>query len=209
MATKIIQGEFNHQGIPEGSCKESDGCPTERAVLQRFWRAHNGCAPSAQDSAPAELPIKTWQERLREKFPETADRNLFAVGHLEHAMEAEIADLRAALAAAPASPQPAIVKAATSEYTQYECYHCGLGCTVHKPQPVAKVLSEADIHAIIDSLPESAFEPTIAIGEITALFDDDNGEDEEVLESIKAYAKIVAFRALAASTPTILTEKKE
>jgi hypothetical protein len=77
------------------------------------------------------------------------------------------------------------------------------------PQPVAKVLNESDIHAIIDSLPESAFEPTIAIGEITALFDDDNGEDEEVLEAIKAYAKIVAFRALAASTPTTLAEEKE
>jgi hypothetical protein len=26
-------------------CIESDGCPTERAVLQRFWRAHAGSAP--------------------------------------------------------------------------------------------------------------------------------------------------------------------
>jgi hypothetical protein len=24
----------------DGVCQEADGCPTERAVLQRFWRAH-------------------------------------------------------------------------------------------------------------------------------------------------------------------------
>lgn len=66
-------------------------------------------ASAAQDSAPAELPIKTWQERLREKFPETTDRNLFTVGHIEHAMEAEIADLRATLTAAPASPSASLI----------------------------------------------------------------------------------------------------
>lgn len=101
-----------------------------------------------------------------------------------------------------------------SGYTADQMREYGQACVAAalaaaSPQPVAKVLSESDIHAIIDSLPETAFEPTIAIGEITALFDDDNGEDVEVLESIKAYAKIVAFRALAASTPTTLTEKKE
>lgn len=53
--------------------------------------------PVAEQGELPPLSIKTWQERLREKFPETADRNLFAVGHLEHAMESEIADLRAAL----------------------------------------------------------------------------------------------------------------
>ena len=54
------------------------------------------CAEAARQPAPA-LPVKTWRERLREKFPETAHSNLFTVGHLEHAMEAEIAELRAAL----------------------------------------------------------------------------------------------------------------
>jgi hypothetical protein len=24
----------------DGICQEADGCPTERAVLQRFWREH-------------------------------------------------------------------------------------------------------------------------------------------------------------------------
>lgn len=32
-------------------CIESDGCPTERAVLQRFWRAHSGRAPQIIDQS--------------------------------------------------------------------------------------------------------------------------------------------------------------
>lgn len=30
----------------DGGCQERDGCPTEKAVLQRFWRAHKGNVPS-------------------------------------------------------------------------------------------------------------------------------------------------------------------
>lgn len=77
-------------------------------------------------------------------------------------------------------------------------------------QDAQAALSDAHIHAIIDAMPDSDFDPTIAIGEITALFNDDNGEDEEVLDSIKAYAKIVAFRAILAtwkSTPAIAHNK--
>lgn len=37
----------------DGICHEQDGCPTEKAVLQRFWRAHNGKLP-----APAAAPIE-------------------------------------------------------------------------------------------------------------------------------------------------------
>ncbi len=36
----------------DGSCEEHDGCPTEKAVLQRFWRIHGGKLP-VQGSAPA------------------------------------------------------------------------------------------------------------------------------------------------------------
>jgi hypothetical protein len=35
----IINGNFNHKGEPEGPAKEADGCPTEGAVLKRFWRS--------------------------------------------------------------------------------------------------------------------------------------------------------------------------
>lgn len=41
----------------EGICKEADGCPTEMAVLKRFWRAHH----AAQSDVLANLD---W-ERLR------------------------------------------------------------------------------------------------------------------------------------------------
>lgn len=41
MATNIIEGGFKRQEIGEGTCKEDDGCPTEKAVLQRFWREHH------------------------------------------------------------------------------------------------------------------------------------------------------------------------
>lgn len=173
--------------------------PMVRTILNDLQFARLGEAPSiaegaptlaagtaAQDSAPAELPplsIKTWQERLREKFPETADRNLFAVGHLEHAMESEIADLRAALAAAPSSPQPAIVKADTPEYTQYECYHCGSGCTIHKTQSVAKVLTDARIEEIAIDTGGSGW--------------------------IIVFARAIEAEILAASTPTTLTGDKE
>lgn len=33
---------------PDRACKDSDGCPTELAVLKRFWREHN--------KAPAAVP---------------------------------------------------------------------------------------------------------------------------------------------------------
>lgn len=69
------------------------------------------------------------------------------------------------------------------------------------PQQHAQAaLSDEQIHAIINAMPQSAFEPTVAIGEITVLFDNDAGEDEEVFESIKAYAKIVAYRAILAAS---------
>lgn len=41
MATNIIDGGFKRQDVGEGTCKEDDGCPTEKAVLQRFWREHH------------------------------------------------------------------------------------------------------------------------------------------------------------------------
>lgn len=45
----------------EGTCKEADGCPTERAVLQRFWREmHQSKAeqPQAQDAKAQVLMIE-------------------------------------------------------------------------------------------------------------------------------------------------------
>lgn len=47
MENKVIQGEFKHRGIPEGSAKEADGCPTEKAVLQRYWREKENRQPYA------------------------------------------------------------------------------------------------------------------------------------------------------------------
>lgn len=60
-------------------------------------------------SAPTELPIKTWQERVKGKLHERiaaalTDKELNMIGSDE--MLSEIADLRAALSAAPTSPRP-------------------------------------------------------------------------------------------------------
>lgn len=38
---------------PDSVCEESDGCPTEKAVLQRFWRAHS--AAQAEQKPVAEV----------------------------------------------------------------------------------------------------------------------------------------------------------
>lgn len=176
-------------------------------------------AQLAAASAPAELPIKTWQERAEE-----SGADALTVDQCMKLAETEIAELRAALsrpvvaipvnwkeqalrqyrhndgseglvfaydfevinrllAAAPSSPQPAIVKADTPEYTQYECYHCGSGCTVHKLQPVAKVLTDTRIEEIAIDTGGSGW--------------------------IIVFARAIEAEILAASTPTTLTEKKE
>lgn len=36
----------------DGPCRESDGCPTELAVLQRFWRAHAAAEPTEPVADP-------------------------------------------------------------------------------------------------------------------------------------------------------------
>lgn len=42
------------QAVPTESgdrvCQEADGCPTERAVLQRFWREHQDTGPEFRES---------------------------------------------------------------------------------------------------------------------------------------------------------------
>jgi len=136
-------------------------------------------ASAAQESAPAELPtttIERWQDRLR-LCPSREE--------LMAAMQSEIDDWRAA---APASPQPAIVKADTPEYTQYECYHCGSGCTVHKLQPVAKVLTDAEIIEI---------KKRVSVRYNSAWHISDSAACE--------FARAI----LAASTPTTLTGEKD
>lgn len=135
MATNIIDGGFKRQEVGEGACKEDDGCPTEKAVLQRFWREHHKqaateaakatgtagepmtmsyvqnvpdhCdritwrgayyhlkegAEAARQPAPV-VAVKTWQERMKESASE--GWTTLSETH----MKAEIADLRAALAA--------------------------------------------------------------------------------------------------------------
>jgi len=55
-------------------CQEADGCPTERAVLQRFWRAHQ---PENQitDSAI----VKIWESVLPvEGMSQDDDRDIIA-----------------------------------------------------------------------------------------------------------------------------------
>ena len=176
---------------------------------------------AAQDSAPAELPplsIKTWQERLREKFPETADRNLFAVGHLEHAMESEIADLRAALSRPVAKGQQEVhqwrakhstmwndVSAKVIEImkAQMDADRYFYRVLYASPQPVAKVLTDTQ---------EAAFE---LAAKTIELFDDKTMENDYMLDSSECAGIIRALKPsaiaalAAASTPTTLTEKKE
>lgn len=40
----------------DGPCQEADGCPTERAVLQRFWRQQNEPKNRAASRVPVALP---------------------------------------------------------------------------------------------------------------------------------------------------------
>lgn len=163
------------------------------------YAATEAAKAAAQDSAPVELlpHIKTWRDRRSDHAGALTTADCLALA------DREIADLRAALAAAPSSPQPAIVKADTPEYTQYECYHCGSGCTVHKLQPVAKVLTDTQ---------EAAFE---LAAKTIELFDDKTMENDYMLDSSECAGIIRALKPsaiaalAAASTPTTLTEKKE
>lgn len=56
---RIIGGEcqplYTHFPVSDeealdGKCQEDDGCPTEKAVLQRFWRIHKGSENYAKDA---------------------------------------------------------------------------------------------------------------------------------------------------------------
>lgn len=40
----------------DGECKESDGCPTEKSVLQRFWREHHKTSQNTALSIPTSQP---------------------------------------------------------------------------------------------------------------------------------------------------------
>jgi hypothetical protein len=42
---RTSQKAFDAIASGDAVCVEADGCPTERAVLQRFWRAHGGRVP--------------------------------------------------------------------------------------------------------------------------------------------------------------------
>lgn len=54
----IIAAQFNRKESEDSSCKEHDGCPTENAVLKRFWREHQHCknADISQDGQRAAVP---------------------------------------------------------------------------------------------------------------------------------------------------------
>lgn len=49
--------------IEERPCQELDGCPTELAVLQRFWRQHQQPVSGA-DGLPTDLELDAWAEDL-------------------------------------------------------------------------------------------------------------------------------------------------
>jgi hypothetical protein len=56
--SNIKQFPVSEREAVDGLCKDIDGCPSEKAVLQRFWRSHNGKSPedyamSATSPAPA------------------------------------------------------------------------------------------------------------------------------------------------------------
>lgn len=66
---------------PDGLCVEDDGCPTEGAVLKRFWRA-NKAAADFVDELNAEV------ESLKAQLEYTKERNtMVSVQRNEHAHE--------------------------------------------------------------------------------------------------------------------------
>ena len=46
---------------PDGASKTQDGCPTERAVLQRFWRKFSAKISSNRDAALAQSGSDWWK----------------------------------------------------------------------------------------------------------------------------------------------------
>lgn len=204
-------GEDAYKDNGHCDCGNYAGCS-----MEEVYSAMLAVAPAAQDSAPAELPplsIKTWQERLREKFPETADRNLFAVGHLEHAMEAEIAELRAALSRpvvaipegwklVPLEPTDEMCDEVITEIGGFlpglcesaEIYKAMLATAPASPQPVAKVLTPEQAWKVISK----------ALG-----YSDSHRGRTMLIEFLEEAVAIADAILAAASTPTTLTEKKE
>lgn len=124
-------------------------------------------ATAVQDSSPAELPIKTWQERI------VGDMRTFAI---DAAMKNEIADLRAALSRpvvpegcklVPIEPTAGIIKAMSESHAVDDegefpslcdlidfsgenktraaikaAYCAAVAAAPASPQPVAKVLTD-------------------------------------------------------------------
>lgn len=41
LVEKIGVAATDEEAASDGVCQEPDGCPTEKAVLMRFWRQHN------------------------------------------------------------------------------------------------------------------------------------------------------------------------
>jgi hypothetical protein len=69
----------DEQPQPDMECKESDGCPTEKVVLQRYWREHQATKrevagltehghPTAVSLMKCAKAMKDYNDRLHEAF---------------------------------------------------------------------------------------------------------------------------------------------
>lgn len=77
----LAQAEAQPAAEPEREsrdrvCEEADGCPTEKTVLQRFWRTHRPDAQPAAEPDPWPAELSSDQRSLPNRFNVTPDLSI-------------------------------------------------------------------------------------------------------------------------------------
>jgi Lar family restriction alleviation protein len=119
-------------------CETTTGCQDNAAEAIAAW---NRRAPAA---APAPVAaIKTWQQRMEAHYAKQTSVHMLPAARF---MEAEIADLRAALAAAPPAPAAAPIVQTTSLTDLRDHF----GHVLHTSEPIT--LSPESASALFDAM---------------------------------------------------------
>ena len=68
LRARLAQEEPEPEKSQDKPCAEDDGCPTEKAVLQRFWREHQAQPEPEELAALEEAMIEAWKPIPQREF---------------------------------------------------------------------------------------------------------------------------------------------
>lgn len=85
--TRPDGGDSLREAESDGPCIEGDGCPTEKSVLQRFWREHHKALSTTQDKTQINKRVAARYDFLMERHQHGHYETLFKCVHEELALQ--------------------------------------------------------------------------------------------------------------------------